>query len=305
MKLNSTAELIAAFKRGEIVVIMDDEDRENEGDLMIAAECVTPDSINFMARFGRGLICLTLTDARCRQLHLSAMVAENQTVHATNFTASIEAADGVTTGISAFDRALTIKTAVKADACAEDIVQPGHVFPIKAASGGVLTRAGHTEAGCDLAMLAGKEPAAVIVEILNDDGSMARRADLEKFAQTHKLKIGTIADLISYRLRTEMTIARLATCSMPTKYGDFKLYGFKDSVNGQVHIALVKGDIAGEDETLVRVHIADPLTDIFGSARAPATWPIDKVMAKIQQADNAALIILREPDQNTRLFKQN
>ncbi len=302
MKLNSTAEIISAFEQGEIVIIMDDEDRENEGDLMMAAECITPDAINFMARFGRGLICLTLTEQRCRQLHLSAMVAENQTVHSTNFTVSIEAAHGVTTGISASDRALTIKAAIKAEACAEDIVQPGHVFPIKAASGGVLTRAGHTEAGCDLAMLAGKEPAAVIVEVLNDDGSMARRTDLENFAQTHKLKIGTIADLISYRLRNEMTISRLATCNMPTEYGNFKLYGFQDSVNGQVHMAIVKGDIASEDETLVRVHIADPLTDIFGSARELSQWPLDKVMKKIQQADRGVLVVLREPDQNTRLI---
>ena len=301
MKLNTTNEIIAAFKQGEIVVIMDDEDRENEGDLVMAAECVTAEAINFMARFGRGLICLTLTEQRCKQLRLPAMVSDNQAPYSTNFTISIEAAQGVTTGISAHDRALTIKAAVKKDARSEDIVQPGHIFPVKAAPGGVLTRAGHTEAGCDLAMLAGKEPAAVIVEVLNDDGSMARRADLERFAQTHNLKIGTIANLISYRLENEMTVARLSVCNMPTEHGEFRLYSFRDSVNGQVHMALVKGDITAEDETLVRVHMADPLTDLLGATREPLHWPLDKVMTKIEQAGKGVLVILRKPDQNNCL----
>lgn len=301
MKLNTTAEILADLKQGKIVIIMDDEDRENEGDLVMVAESVTAEAVNFMARFGRGLICLTLTEQRCKQLRLPVMVSDNQAAYSTNFTVSIEAAQGVTTGISAADRASTIAAAVKADAKAEDIVQPGHIFPIKAQAGGVLTRAGHTEAGCDLALLAGKDPSAVIVEILNDDGSMARRADLEKFAQTHDLKIGTIADLISYRLENEVTVTRLSSCNMPTEYGDFQLYSFQDSVNGQVHMALVKGDIQADDETLVRVHMADPITDLLGATREPSQWPLDKVMTQIQLAGKGILVVLRLPEQNSRL----
>ena len=253
MQINSTQEIIDDLKQGKMVIIMDDEDRENEGDLVMAADMVTAEAVNFMAKFGRGLICLTLTEDRCRQLRLPLMVTDNQTPYATNFTVSIEAAEGVTTGISAADRALTIKKAVAARAKPEDLVQPGHIFPLKAQPGGVLTRAGHTEAGCDLAYLAGCTPAAVIVEILNDDGSMARRPDLEKFAEMHQLKIGTIADLISYRLQNEMTIKAMSTCEFPTEYGDFTLHSYQDDVNGQTHLALVYGDIDAEQETLVRV----------------------------------------------------
>jgi 3,4-dihydroxy 2-butanone 4-phosphate synthase/GTP cyclohydrolase II len=301
MQLNTTAEIIEDLQQGKMVVIMDDEDRENEGDLVMAAECVTPEAINFMARFGRGLICLTLTEERCRQLRLPLMVSDNQATYSTNFTVSIEAAEGVTTGISAADRALTIQKAVAKNAQPDDLVQPGHIFPLKAQAGGVLTRAGHTEAGCDLAQLAGKDPSAVIVEILNDDGSMARRPDLEAFAQQHDLKIGTIADLISYRLENEMTINRLSNCLMPTQYGDFKLLSYQDTVNEQVHLALVKGEINPDEEVLVRVHMADPLSDLLGANREPSHWPLSKVMTKIQQEGKGILVVLREPEQNKKL----
>lgn len=301
MKLNTTAEIIDDLKQGKMVVIMDDEDRENEGDLIMAAECVTPEAINFMARFGRGLICLTLTEQRCRQLRLPLMVSDNQAAYSTNFTVSIEAAEGVTTGISAADRASTILAAVNEHAVPEDLVQPGHIFPLKAQLGGVLTRAGHTEAGCDLAELAGKDPSAVIVEILNEDGSMARRPDLEAFAQTHNLKIGTIADLISYRLENEMTVQQLSQCAMPTEYGDFQLYSFQDTVNSQVHFALVAGEINPEQETLVRVHMADPLTDLIGATREPSHWPLPVVMKQIQKEGKGVLVVLRQPQQNIKL----
>ncbi len=301
MQLNTTAEIIDDFKQGKMVIIVDDEDRENEGDLVMAAASVTAEDINFMAHYGRGLICLTITEEHCKQLRLPLMVNDNQAAYSTNFTVSIEAAQGVTTGISAADRALTIQTAANPTARPEDIVQPGHIFPLKAQLGGVLTRAGHTEAGCDLAQLAGKSPAAVIVEILNDDGSMARRPDLEKFAKKHNLKIGTIADLISYRLENEMTVQRLSHCQMPTVHGDFELYSFQDTVNGQVHLALVSGEIEPNEETLVRVHMADPLHDLVGATRDTAHWPLDKVMNQIKQAGKGVLVVLRQPEQNKRL----
>jgi 3,4-dihydroxy 2-butanone 4-phosphate synthase/GTP cyclohydrolase II len=301
MKLNTTEEIITDLKAGKMVIIMDDEDRENEGDLVMAAECVTPEAINFMARFGRGLICLTLTEAKCRQLRLPLMVSDNQATYSTNFTVSIEAAEGVTTGISAADRALTVLAAANPQAKPDDLVQPGHIFPLKAQPGGVLTRAGHTEAGCDLAQLAGKDPSAVIVEILNEDGSMARRSDLEAFAAEHELKIGTIADLISYRLEHEMTISHLSECKMPTEYGDFKLHTYQDTVNGQVHLALVKGDIAPEREVLVRVHMADPIGDLLGATREQSHWPLAKVLQKLQNTDSGVVVVLREPQQNKKL----
>jgi 3,4-dihydroxy 2-butanone 4-phosphate synthase/GTP cyclohydrolase II len=301
MNLNTTADIIDDLKQGKMVVIMDDEDRENEGDLIMAAECVTPEAINFMAKYGRGLICITLTEQRCKQLRLPLMVNDNQAAYATNFTVSIEAAEGVTTGISASDRAKTIQAAVSKEAKPEDLVQPGHVFPLKAQLGGVLTRAGHTEAGCDLAQLAGKDPSAVIVEILNEDGSMARRPDLEQFAKRHDLKIGTIADLISYRLEHEMTIQHLSECHMPTEYGEFNLHSYQDTVSGQVHLALVMGDISADEETLVRVHMADPLTDLLGASREPSHFPLSTVMTQIQSAGKGVLVVLRQPEQNKQL----
>ena len=223
MSLNTAEEIIADIKAGKMVILMDDEDRENEGDLIIAAEHITPDAINFMATYGRGLICLTMTQERCEQLNLPLMVKSNGAQFSTNFTLSIEAAEGVTTGISAADRARTVQAAVAKGAVPEDIVQPGHIFPIMAQPGGVLTRAGHTEAGCDLARLAGLEPSSVIVEILNPDGTMARRPQLEVFANEHGIKIGTIADLIEYRNLNETTIEKVAQCKLPTEYGEFNL----------------------------------------------------------------------------------
>ncbi|HHH48038.1 MAG TPA: 3,4-dihydroxy-2-butanone-4-phosphate synthase, partial [Gammaproteobacteria bacterium] len=249
MELNSIEEIVSDIRDGKMVILMDDEDRENEGDLIMAAAKVRPEDINFMARHGRGLICLTLTQERCEQLRLPLMVNDNNAAYATNFTVSVEAAKGVTTGISAADRAVTIQAAVAPDARPEDLVQPGHVFPIMAQPGGVLTRAGHTEAGCDLARLAGLEPAAVIVEILNEDGSMARRPDLERVAEAFDLKIGTIADLIRYRLENERSVERVAECEMRNDIGEFHLVTYRDRISGQVHFALVKGQIMRDRPT--------------------------------------------------------
>ena len=241
--MNTTQEIIDDLKQGKIVIIMDDEDRENEGDLLMLADHVRPQDVNFMASYGRGLICLTLTRERCQQLRLPLMVNDNQAAFSTNFTMSIEAAEGVTTGISAADRAKTILAAVKPDAKPTDIVQPGHIFPLMAQPGGVLNRTGHTEAGCDLARLAGGEPAAVIVEILNDDGSMARRDDLKVFAEKHELKMGTIADLIHYRIQNEKNVERVSSCQYPTEYGDFRLHAFQDQIDNKLHLALTYGDV--------------------------------------------------------------
>ena len=268
MALNSIQEIIDDIQQGKMVILMDDEDRENEGDLIMAAEHVTPEAINFMVTHARGLVCLPMTADRCKRLKLPLMVDNNGAQFSTNFTVSIEAASGVSTGISAADRARTIQAAVASDAQASDIVQPGHIFPLIAKEGGVLNRAGHTEAGVDLARLAGCEPASVIVEILNDDGSMARRPQLEAFAQKHGLKIGTIADLIEYRNLNETTIEEVARCHLPTEYGDFQLITFKDVIDNQIHFALMKGEVDAEKATLVRVHLHNTLSDLLGSTRA-------------------------------------
>jgi 3,4-dihydroxy-2-butanone 4-phosphate synthase len=241
MEFSSTQEILAELHAGRMVVIVDDEDRENEGDLLMLASHVRPEDVNFMAKYGRGLICLTLTRERCRQLALPLMVTDTNDSHGTNFTVSIEAAEGVTTGISAYDRAHTIRTAVAPNAVPTDLVQPGHVFPLMAQPGGVLVRAGHTEAGCDLARLAGAEPAAVIVEILNEDGSMARRPDLERFCAQHGLKMGTIEALIRYRIENEKTVRRAAEVDLPTAHGVFRLIAFQDEVDRGLHFALVRG----------------------------------------------------------------
>ncbi|WP_199608967.1 bifunctional 3,4-dihydroxy-2-butanone-4-phosphate synthase/GTP cyclohydrolase II [Flocculibacter collagenilyticus] len=296
MSLNTPAELIEDIKNGKMVILMDDEDRENEGDLIMAADYVTPEAINFMATHGRGLICLTLTKQRCQQLNLPLMVDENNAQFSTNFTVSIEAAEGVTTGISAADRARTIKAAVARDAKPSDVVQPGHIFPLKAQDGGVLTRAGHTEAGCDLARLAGLEPAGVIVEILNDDGTMARRPDLEKFAEKHDIKMGTIADLIEYRNHNETTIEKVAQCKLPTEFGDFDLTTFKDTIDGQVHFALSKGEIEPENATLVRVHLLNTFSDLLLSDRSVnRSFTLQNAMQRIQK-DDGVLVLLAEHD---------
>ncbi|MBX8472519.1 3,4-dihydroxy-2-butanone-4-phosphate synthase, partial [Pseudomonas sp. RIT778] len=237
MAFNSIEEIIEDYRLGKMVLLVDDEDRENEGDLLLAADRCTPEAISFMAREARGLICLTLTDDHCQRLGLEQMVPSNGSVFSTAFTVSIEAAVGVTTGISAADRACTVAAAVAPNARAEDLVQPGHIFPLRAKEGGVLTRAGHTEAGCDLARLAGFTPASVIVEVMNDDGTMARRPDLEVFARKHGIKIGTIADLIHYRLSTEHTIERIGERELPTVHGTFRLITFEDRIEGGVHMA--------------------------------------------------------------------
>lgn len=292
MELNRIEEIIDDIRQGKMVVLMDDEDRENEGDLIMAASLVRPEDINFMARYGRGLICLTLTRERCRQLRLPLMVSDTNDKHGTNFTVSIEAAEGVTTGISAYDRAHTVRTAVAAAAGPEDVVQPGHIFPLMAQPGGVLIRAGHTEAGCDLARLAGLEPASVIVEILNEDGTMARRPDLEQFARDHNLKIGTVADLIQYRLRTEPTVERIAECAMPTEQGEFRLIAYRDLIGREVHLALVKGEVSEGDPVLVRVHLENTLSDLFGAQR-DAGWPLRDALARIEREGRGVAIILR------------
>lgn len=294
MKCNTVEEIIADIRAGKMVIIMDDEDRENEGDLVMAAEHVQPEDINFMARYARGLVCLTLTQERCQQLRLPLMVSENEEKFGTNFTMSIEAAQGVTTGISAHDRAATVQAAVKSDAKPEDIVQPGHIFPVMARPGGVLTRAGHTETGCDLARMAGCEPASVIVEILNEDGSMARRPDLEKFAAEHDLKIGTVADLIRYRAENEHTIERLSEATVTTEFGEFRLISYEDSVNQTVHLAMVKGEIT--DPALVRVHVRDTLGDIVGAQGEQFGWPLRAAMQSIADAGQGIIVILRPPE---------
>jgi 3,4-dihydroxy 2-butanone 4-phosphate synthase / GTP cyclohydrolase II len=299
MKLNSIDEILSDIRAGRMVVIMDDEDRENEGDLVMAAELARAEDVNFMARYARGLICLTLTRDRCRQLRLPLMVSDTNIDHRTNFTLSIEAAEGVTTGISAHDRAQTIRAAVKADAKPEDLRQPGHIFPIMAQPGGVLTRAGHTEAGCDLTRLAGLEPAAVIVEILKDDGTMARRPDLEKFAEQHGLKIGTIADLIRYRLDKERSVERIADQTIRTEFGEFRMYCYEDHVNRTVHLALVAGEIDGARAPLVRVHLKDTLGDVVGIHDPALGWPLRSAMQRIAQ-EGCGVIVLLRPEETAR-----
>jgi 3,4-dihydroxy 2-butanone 4-phosphate synthase/GTP cyclohydrolase II len=295
--MNSIPELVEDIRAGKMVILMDDEDRENEGDLIMAAELVRPEDINFMARYGRGLICLTLTKERCQQLNLPLMVSNNGARYSTNFTLSIEAAEGVTTGISAADRAHTVRTAVKPDARPSDLVQPGHIFPLMAQPGGVLNRAGHTEAGCDLARLAGLEPAAVIVEILNDDGTMARRPDLERFAEEHGLKIGTIADLIEYRSLNEKTVEALGACNWPTPFGDFRLHSFRDTIDGQMHFALVMGDIKPDAPTLVRVHMSDFLVDqLQGRRDKKPSWTIEQAMKRVAQEGHGVVVVLSGKD---------
>ena len=295
MHLNTTEEIIADIKAGRMVILMDDADRENEGDLILAGECVTPEAINFMARYGRGLICLTLTEARCRQLNLPLMVADNNDKNTTNFTVSIEAASGVTTGISAADRAITVQAAVKSDARPSDIVMPGHIFPLRAQPGGVLTRAGHTEAGCDLARLAGLEPSAVIVEILNEDGTMARYPQLVEFARTHNIKIGTIADLIRYRVEQEGSVEWVSESSFESEFGSFRLVAFHENDHGEVHLALVMGDIRRDEPTLARVQQASVLRDILG-AQSPNRWSVRRTLATIADHGRGVLVLLSPTD---------
>jgi 3,4-dihydroxy 2-butanone 4-phosphate synthase/GTP cyclohydrolase II len=290
--MNTIEEILAELAAGRMVVVMDDEERENEGDLVMAAARVRAEDINFMARHGRGLICLTLTEERCRRLRLPLMVRESEDRHGTNFTVSIEAAQGATTGISAQDRARTVRAAVAADAKPEDLRQPGHVFPLMARRGGVLTRAGHTEAGCDLARLAGFEPAAVIVEVLNDDGSMARRPDLERFAAAHGLAIGTIADLIRYRLSKESSIECVADRVVETEAGPFRMRWYVDRVHGRLHVALVRGE-PGAAPPLVRVHLRDTARDLIGIRGEHVGWTLRSALERVAREPHGIVVVLR------------
>ena len=295
-------DIIGDVRNGKMVIMVDDEDRENEGDLIMAAEKVRPEDINYMARYGRGLICLTLTRERCAQLRLPLMVEETDEHHTTNFTVSIEATKGITTGISAHDRAKTVQTAVAKNATPDQLSQPGHIFPIMSQPGGVLTRAGHTEAGCDLARLAGFEAAATIVEILNEDGSMARRPDLESFSKKHNIKIGTIADLIRYRLEKERYVERISKKQVETEYGKFTLYCYDDQVNQSVHVAMVKGKLTEKDEPLVRVHIQDTLGDVLSVKASSLGWPIKDAIQRIAAEEKGVVIILREQESSRDLM---
>lgn len=289
-------DIIADIQAGKMVIMVDDENRENEGDLLMAAQHVRPEDINYMATHGRGLICLTLSRERCAQLRLPLMVTETDQRRTTNFTISIEAAEGITTGISAHDRARTILAAVAPNARPDDLCQPGHIFPLMAQPGGVLSRAGHTEAGCDLARLAGLEPAATIVEILKEDGSMARRPDLEKFSHRHGIKIGTIADLIRYRLEKERNVERIAEQSIMTAHGEFTMYCYDDLANRAVHVALVKGDLSQTDNPLVRVHLQDTLGDVVGVRSHSLGWPIESAIERIAAEEIGVVVLLRDQE---------
>jgi 3,4-dihydroxy 2-butanone 4-phosphate synthase/GTP cyclohydrolase II len=289
-------EIIADIANGKMVVMVDDENRENEGDLIMAAAKVQAEDINYMATHGRGLICLTMSRERCKQLRLPLMVSDTDEHHATNFTISIEAAEGITTGISAHDRAKTIQAAVAEGATPEHLSQPGHIFPVMAQPGGVLTRAGHTEAGCDLARLAGLEPAAAIVEILNEDGTMARRPDLEIFAKARGIRIGTIADLIRYRLEKERNVERIAEQTIETAHGEFTMFCYDDRVNRSVHIALVKGDLEAVEAPLVRVHLQDTLGDVVGVQGDSMGWPLQSAIERISSEEAGVIVVLRDQE---------
>ncbi len=290
--ISPVAEIVAAIRAGEIVVLVDDEDRENEGDLVFAADFVTPEKVNFLAKHGRGLICMPITEEHARRLGLRPMVQQNRSRHGTNFTVSIEAAEGIATGISAHDRALTIKVATSAQAKPEDIVQPGHVFPLIAQPGGVLVRAGHTEACCDLAKLAGLTPAAVLCEIMRDDGTMARLPDLIEFAAAHKLRIGTIADLIEYRSRNESLVQRALERDIVTAWGDFRLVSYRDLALGAIHLAMVFGVPEAEKETLVRVHEPLSIIDLLDAGESPHSWGVGEALRAIREAGSGVMVLL-------------
>ncbi|KPX91481.1 3,4-dihydroxy-2-butanone 4-phosphate synthase [Pseudomonas amygdali pv. myricae] len=305
MAFDRIEDIIEDYRLGKMVLLVDDEDRENEGDLLLAADCCSAQAISFMAREARGLICLTLTDEHCQRLGLEQMVPSNGSVFATAFTVSIEATTGVTTGISAADRARTVQAAVNPHAVPEDLVQPGHIFPLRARDGGVLTRAGHTEAGCDLARMAGFTPASVIVEVMNDDGTMARRPDLELFAEKHGIRIGTIADLIHYRLSTEHTIVRIGERDLPTVHGTFRLFSYEDRIEGGVHMAMVMGDIRRDDPTLVRVHVVDPLRDLVGAEyTGPSNWTLWAALQRVAQEGRGVVVVLANHESSQALLER-
>ena len=304
MPISPISEIIDELKRGRMVIIMDDEDRENEGDLLIAAHHARAEDINFMARHGRGLICMTLTAERCRQLRLPLMVSDNGSPHRTNFTVSIEAAQGVTTGISAADRATTIHAAIAPQARPSDLVQPGHIFPLMAQRGGVLARAGHTEAAVDLARLAGLEPASVICEILNEDGSMARLPQLERFAAQHGLKIGTIADLIRHRVQHESTVRRVAESPLATEFGEFRLVAYHDDIDDTVHLALTLGDMRRDKSTVVRVHVQRNLLDLLVVSPRAGSWTLPKALARVAQERHGVVVVLHQTETTADMLER-
>jgi len=303
-QVSTIQDIISDVGAGRMVILVDEESRENEGDLLLAADYVTPDAINFMTKYGRGLICLTLAEERCKQLNLPLMVMQNRSLLGTNFTVSIDAREGVTTGISAGDRARTIQVAVKQDAGPEDIAQPGHVFPLMAQQGGVLARAGHTEAGCDLAQLAGLTPAAVICEVLKENGEMARLPDLLEFAGQHQLKIGTIAALIHYRSRTESLVTRVTERMVDTVHGKFKLVGYSDKTANAMHLALVKGEIVPGEETLVRVHAPLSVMDLLDIGSGGHTWSVYDAEKTIAAAGKGVIVLLQRPDGTDELMER-
>jgi 3,4-dihydroxy 2-butanone 4-phosphate synthase / GTP cyclohydrolase II len=302
--ISPVEDIVADIRAGRIVILVDEEDRENEGDLVLAADHVTPEAINFMARFGRGLICLTLTRERCELLRLPPMAARNGAQFSTAFTVSIEAAEGVTTGISAADRSRTVQAAVAKNAKVSDLVQPGHIFPLQAVDGGVLMRAGHTEAGCDLAAMAGCSPAAVICEIMNDDGTMARLPDLQVFAAEHGLKIGTIADLIAHRSRTESLLEKVGSRTLQTAFGEFAAHAFKDKTSHELHLALVKGQWAAVDAVAVRVHEPLSVLDLLETARSMHSWSLDQSLKHIAAEGRGVLVLLNCGESATQLLAQ-
>jgi len=302
--ISPVEDIVADMKAGRIVILVDEEDRENEGDLVLASDHVTPEAINFMARFGRGLICLTLTRERCEYLKLPPMAARNGTVYSTAFTVSIEAAEGVTTGISAADRSRTIEVAVAKATQPTDLVQPGHVFPLQAVDGGVLMRAGHTEAGCDLAAMAGCSPSSVICEIMKDDGTMARLPDLQIFAAEHGLKIGTIADLIAYRSRTESLVHKVSSRPMHTAHGEFTANAYKDMTSGAVHISLIKGTWDADSEVLARVHEPLSVLDALEPNRVMHSWGLDAALARINTEGTGVVVLLNCGESGEQLLNQ-
>jgi 3,4-dihydroxy 2-butanone 4-phosphate synthase / GTP cyclohydrolase II len=302
--ISPVEEIVAEIRAGRMVILVDEEDRENEGDLVLAADHVSAEAINFMARFGRGLICLTLTRERCEQLHLPPMVPRNGTKMGTAFTVSIEAAEGVTTGISAADRARTVQVAVDRNARAEDLVQPGHIFPLQAVDGGVLMRAGHTEAGCDLSAMAGCTPAAVVCEIMKDDGTMARLPDLQLFAAEHGLKIGTIADLIEYRSRTESLVRRVGARPLHTAFGEFQAHAFRDDTGGAVHLALVNGQWNAEDTVSVRVHEPLSVLDALEVGRSMHSWTLETSLRHMAEQGRGVVVLLNCGESAEQLLAQ-
>ena len=304
VQISPIEDIVADMRAGRMVILVDEEDRENEGDLVLAADQVTPDAINFMARYGRGLICLTLTRERCERLQLPPMVARNGDKKGTAFTVSIEAAEGVTTGISAADRSRTIEAAVAPGAKASDLVQPGHIFPLQAVEGGVLMRAGHTEAGCDLAAMAGCSPASVICEIMKDDGTMARLPDLQIFAAEHGLKIGTIADLIEHRSRTESLVQKVSSRAMETAFGAFTATAFRDQPSGALHLALVKGTWTPEQTVAVRVHEPLSILDALEVGRSMHSWSLESSLRHISEAGAGVAVLLNCGETADQLLAQ-